>query len=798
MKSTLLRGIEKAIYLVATILFVFVFGACTDEHYGEGQKTEPNPPIIQGDTIISFDKDFKLHHDSWTTSDGLAKADNYFDGYINYLVDGDVVKTLLIDHQIAPVEFVWTPMEETTGSAPEMPYIGHTEGEAKKIDSGKNQILDLAKYERELKISFVGAELPVKVTFWGASLGKTAKVCWPDSITVVTQYKDTVKVNGNPIEVVVEGNKFNRVIVTAKCLMHFTDISGDVKTPHSDPLDIVYPRLVPVEFTPGEKIYEGSTGDEKTGVYTFVDRSIEGSTIITRFKSQMELEHYESQDGNLQKSKTTESGIAISKYRVEEKGPKLNLLKMFSGNPTSSFESSVSDLYLKEGFIYAKKYTTVWTYTWAEFNYEKKVYNETEVLYYMREKGKEVAMPFGEATTSWKEYVAGTSTEKSEGNKKYDAYPNGVLYFNGLHTSKTGNLKHQIEGLQVGQEFWVEKEEPKDEFIDFTVEVIPAEKNNGTSQIIITENWTISGKKTYTYSQDINYTFEVSDLQRVYGESLNFQSGLTKSVNDPAYTPVNDVQYVRNVTTTYTAKFDLCDVKGFAGMTQGYVLYRSKKYFFEAKEADVTYGGINTPTVTEVEEGVNKYSRKAYEVTLNHSVKGNKIAKVNVDKLLPMTPDMPDEMGPVDIAKTKNFGRLSWAWDANGKEFISATIVTAYGVVSAWNGGYCFTKMTTAEIKDKLGNSLCPENSSNYLIPSYITIENKPNKHWVYTDVNGKGRDEIYGTLIEKLEDVSLNEPFFGTPSETSDTYQIIDQDGSVRVRVVYKGTVLFDHVFSK
>lgn len=801
MKSTLKNKgfIAGALNLVAFFVFVLFGVSCTDEHYGEGQKTEPNPPIIQGDTIISFDKDFKLHHDSWTTSDGLVKADNYFDGYINYLVDGDVVKTLLIDHQIAPVEFVWTPMEETTGSAPEMPYIGHTEGEAKKIDSGKNQILDLAKYERELKISFVGAELPVKVTFWGASLGKTAKVCWPDSITVATQYKDTVKVNGNPIEVVVEGNKFNRVIVTAKCLMHFTDISGDVKTSHSDPLDIVYPRLVPVEFTPGEKIYEGSTGDEKTGVYTFVDRSVEGSIIITRFKSQMELEHYESQDGNLQKSKTTESGIAISKYWVEEKGPKLNLLKMFSGNPIPSFESSVSDLYLKEGFIYAKKYTTVWTYRWDEFNYEKKVYNETEVLYYMREKGKEVAMPFGEATTSWKEYVAGTSTEKSEGNKKYDAYPNGVLYFNGLHTSKTGNLKHQIEGLQVGQEFWVEKEEPKDELINWDYDVT-YDPDTKTSTITITENWSESGKKTVVKTLQGDFTFTVSGAQRFFGSNLDFVSGPSLTSDSPEFKLQGD-NYVRTVTTTTSVELNygaVCYAKAISSQKEGYIIYRDKRIDYKFDKANVEYKGLNNPTPTEVEEGLNKYSRKDYRVTFKHNILGEKAATIYLDKLIPVKPDMPDEMGPVDIAKTTQFGRLSWAWDASGKEFVSGTIVTAYGVVSFWNGGYCFTKMTTAEIKDRLGNSLCPENSANYLIPAYITIENKPNKHWVYTDVNGKGRDEIYGTLIEKLEDVSLNEPFFGTPSETSETYQIIDQEGSTRIRVVYKGTVLFDHVFAK
>lgn len=789
MKKNITRGIEKAIYLVATILFVFVFGACTDEHYGEPE-TNPNPPVIKGDTTVVFDDDFKLNHEIWAISNGLAKADNYFDGYVNYIVNGDVVKSDLIDHQIAPIELVWEPMEETTGSAAERPYIGQKAGEAKATGIAKNQLVDLKNYERECKVSFVGAELNIKGSWTMASLGKVTQGCQFDSITVATQdVRDTVRVNGNKIEVIVDGNKYNRVMAVAKCLIHMTDIKGDVKTPHSDPLDIVYPRLVPVNFIPGDKIYDGSSAIEGTGTYVKVTNE--------SYKSSIKLTHYFSQDGNTLKEEETVSGIASIKTWVEEKGNKMIVPSIEIGNPTVSVEETISDLYLKEGFIYAKKYTTVWTYKWVN-GFEKKVYSEVERLYYRREAGKEVAMPYGETSTSFKNFIAGNSVEKSENNQKYNAYPEGTVNFNGEHKSETGNLKDAISGLNVGQEFWIIKEEPKDEFLKYEKEIIKGSVLKD-AQIIITEHWSISGEKILTFTQKGTYTFNVvGPTAPVPGENLSFVSGLSKSMSSTEYKQVAENQFAKTVTTTYGAKMNLCTVNGIAGATDAYIMYRGEKINFEFESADVEYIGLNNPTPTEIQVGTNKYSRKAYEVTLKHSLLGEKYAIVNVDKLIPMTPDMPDEMGPVDIAKTKNFGRLSWAWDANGKEFISATIVTAYGVVSAWNGGYCFTKMTTAEIKDKLGNSLCPENSSNYLIPAYITIENKPNKHWVYTDVNGKGRDEIYGTLIEKLEDVSLNEPFFGTPSETSDTYQIIDQDGSVRVRVVYKGEVLFDHVFSK
>ncbi len=163
----------------------------------------------------------------------------------------------------------------------------------------------------------------------------------------------------------------------------------------------------------------------------------------------------------------------------------------------------------------------------------------------------------------------------------------------------------------------------------------------------------------------------------------------------------------------------------------------------------------------------------------------------------PSEPDMPNEIGGVDIAKTKQFGGLSWAWDAEGKPFISGTIVTANGVVSFWNGNYCFHKMNTNTIKARLGNSLYTENTNQYLIPSYIDVQSKPNKHWVYTDVNGTARAEVYGTVIEKLDDITLNQPFFGEPSETSETYNITSQDGSVRIMVKYKGATVFDHTFA-
>lgn len=678
MERTLNRGIEKAIYLVATILFVFVFGACTDEHYGEAQKTSPEPPVIKGDTTVVFDKDFKLNHDNWTISNGLAKADNYFDGYVNYVINEDVVKTDLIDHQIAPMELVWEPMEETTGSAAERPYIGQKAGEAKATGTAKNQLVDLKSYERECKLSFVGAELTIKGAWTMASLGKITQGCQFDSITVETQdVKDTVRVNGTKIEVVVDGNKYNRVMAVAKCLIHMTDINGAVKTPHSNPLDIVYPRLVPVSFTPGDKIYEGSTAIEGTGTYVKVTNE--------SYKSSIKLTHYLTQDGNTLKEEEAVSGIASVKTWVEEKGQKMIVPTIKIGNPTVSVESTISEMYQKEGFIYAKKYTTVWTYTWSN-GFTKKVYSEVERLFYRREVGKEVAMPYGETSTSFKDFIAGNSVEKSENNQKYDAYPEGMVYFNGEHKSETGNLKDAISGLEVGQEFWVKKEEPKDELINWDYDVT-YDPDTKTSTITITENWSESGKKTVVKKLQGDFTFTVSGAQRFFGSNLDFVSGPSQTSDSPEFKLQGD-SYVRTVTTTTSVELNygsVCYVKAISSQKEGYIIYRDKRINYKFDKANVEYKGLNNPTPTEVTVDYKKYSRKSYEITFSHNILGKKTAEVDVDKLLPAKPDVPDEWGPIDITRTKQFARISWAWDAQGKSFPSATIITANGIVSVWN-----------------------------------------------------------------------------------------------------------------
>lgn len=604
MRKALYEAISLTIRLMVVFFGIVAVSSCTEERYGLGDE-----PAVPGEETADFQYLSFVHND-WAYSNGLAKAEPNYNGLVVIMKNGEEVRSINVDNQIAEQVIIWNPIEETVSNAAQKQFTAYNAGTVKEVSKENNQGLVITKFEKECTLSFVGMDVVLKGSWKEASFNnKKADRCEYDYTTITTQVSDTAKVDGAKVEIDVDGVKYNRVNVTAKAENHFNDYKNGVKNSHVEQMDIVYSTLVPVNFVPGEKVYEGSSAVEGSGKYAKIDNN--------SYKSELTLTHYFTQDGVTTQEQETVSGIANIKTWVEAQGSKMIVSSVEIGNPTVSVENNVSDMYRKEGNVYAKKYTTVWTYTWKN-GFSKKVFSEVERLFFVRE-GKEVAMPYGETTTSFKNFVKGNSSEKSENGKDYNAY-NSTVNFNGAHKSSTGNINNTISGLAVGQEFWVEK---------------------------------------------------------------------------------------------------------------------------------------------------------------------------------PKNPDMPNEIGAVDIAKTKQFGGLSWAWDANGKAFISGTVVTKYGVVSFWNGGYCFHKMTTGTIKARLGNSLYPENASQYLIPSYIDVMSKPNKHWVYTDVNGKARDEIYGTLIEKLEDVTLDKPFFGEPSENSDTYQIISQDGSVRVKVVYNGSVVFDHIFA-
>ena len=201
---------------------------------------------------------------------------------------------------------------------------------------------------------------------------------------------------------------------------------------------------------------------------------------------------------------------------------------------------------------------------------------------------------------------------------------------------------------------------------------------------------------------------------------------------------------------------------------------------------------------------VGNYNR--YNAKFNISGQYNGVtypatALIDIDVLIPEDPDIPDEIGRIDIEKTKLYGGLAWSWktkESNPKEsepFISGTIITEYGVISYWEGGYCFNKMDTNIITDRLGNALKSE-GPEYLIPTYIKVLTATNKHWGYQDVNGKFRAEINGSYIMTLPNVNIDKPFIAEGDDAT-VYKITENGSTVRVVIVYNGKPIFDHTFA-
>ena len=829
MKRTLQnKNLATFVASLAAFLFVFLFGACTEESFIKGEPETPEQPEtpVAGDTIASF-SDFRLNEEAWVYSNGLAAADHYFDGYVEYKVKDQVVKTDLIDHENAPMRISWEPIAETTSASAEKMYLGQASGEAKNTESHTNQKVSFKKYERECTLKFVGMEVILTGSWYEASLGNNGNVvaCRYDSTTIATQVMDTVKVDGNKVEIEMNGQKYNRLNVTAKALNHFTDLPAG--TNHSEQMDIEYSVLVPVVFVPGEKFYEGSIA----GSGSYVKASEES------YRSSLELKHIFTQDGKQLTEQETVSGIATVKTWVEgDNNPKIWSSSNI-GNPSVSVNETVSDLYQKDGYIYAKKYTTVWSYTWTDANtgesFRKEIHSEVERLYYRREAGKEVAMPFGETSSSYAGFNAGAAVIKTQNGKEYEAY-SGQISFNGNHKSTTGNVNDAISGLKASQEIWVEVVKEEDKFIGFDKEIIKGDNNND-SKIIIVEHWSVSGDKTLTFTQSANYSFAVSEQQRVFGEALAFVSGPAKSTNATEFNEVKENQFVRTVTTVTSVSFNpTCEVKAIAKATEAYIEYRGKKINFEFAEATVSYEGINNPTVTEV-EAEKKYTRRSYEVSFAHSVLGTKKASVLVDEEIidepsqdepttdepttdepttdePTTDEptpedpveeipaitVPSEWGNIDIAKTKAYGTISVAWELQGNgtfmPIYSGTVITSKGIVSFRNGYEQFTPMNTASISDKVGNAW----DGSRLYPSYIEVDRSgANISWSYISVvDGSLLTDVNSSKMTVVGGIDIEKPFVAEGGNAS-VYTFTENGNVVRVVVTFNG-VIFNEVFAK
>ncbi len=344
----------------------------------------------------------------------------------------------------------------------------------------------------------------------------------------------------------------------------------------------------------------------------------------------------------------------------------------------------------------------------------------------------------------------------------------------------------------------VEKVNPKDEYVSHTV-TKDFDPTTGISTITFHIVGTLSQRDSVVTQKLAHQVIVDGDKNFIRpNNTLTYQQMATSTSENSR---VENGNHITTITTDNTFKFNVGNSVVKTVYETAYTIFRGERVDFISPKSTVIFAGSGNPVdMGIVNNNGKEYNRTQYTLTYQESYNdvqtsySNKF-NLDVEKEVIVNPTIDQT---IDLGKTKQFGRLSWAWDADGKPFISGTIITTTGVISFWNGGYNFHEMDVNTITKALGNSLYIENPNQYLIPAYINIEAKPNKHWVYKDVNGEYRDEVYGTFIEKLEDVTLNQPFFGEPSEDSETYQISESNGTVRVKVVYKGKVLFNEVLSK
>lgn len=753
------RGISLHICSLLAVFFImFSFVGCgpTDENFvDEAFKPKPQP----GDSIPSFEK-MRFEHGDLKLADHSASAKHTLNGDL-VIKDGKSGEQInffpIFDVQMATT-INWA---KSTGEG--AVYLSQTTGEEKKLSTRVDQLITLTKYEKTSTLKFIGKEKSWTVSYEVPSYkGIETYCCIFDSAAVVKQITDTIK--NEVIEK--EGKKVHRIITTSTVRNFFTD--RPAKEIHTEDLLMLDTTYVAADIKPGEKIYQGSTIIEGSQKYFKLPNG--------NYHSEMKIKSYYIQDGVTSTEEELIAGEAKITFALET-NPTFEVPNIAIGNPNmiSGFQDAAAIAKGEEREMVLRSYS--FPFIWQN-GFSKKGSATVERLYFVRSECR-LAMPTSESSIIFVEYVSGEPTLVSN----YNFYNEGKMYFKGIHnsTDKTD--------LEKGQIFKVKAEDKK---TDFTVEYKIDEEN--VSWVIFTETWSTSGQKIVKYSLGLKNTFGVSDRQRVYGESLSFLSGPVKASDNKNFEQKGDI-YARTVTTVQTMKYDLCDVLATDTHNEGYIMYDAKRYDFKTKTADVTYKSINTPTATEVEENLVKLSRKSYEVTFSSSIHGDKIAYVNVDKVLPNTPTLPEEWGPIDWEKTKQWGGLSWFWQPSpdGKkpiETMGGSIITTKGIILLAEGGFTFTQMDVNTITARI-SGIFSNRGGNKWAPSYVNVvEQGAGKFfWRYEGLDGSDL-EINGGDITMIDGVKKDKPFFETPSDTpASTYKF----SNGRLVITYKGVVLFD-----
>lgn len=790
MERTLeLRGfLAKAMSLV-TFLFVLIsvaFVGCTTEEFDEVTKTKPEPPVvvIPGDTIPSFDTENTFRHGDWEVANGLIQRENKNYGYINLSVKKDGKVTVIgsdpLDKKVK-TSFSWTPVEEIQGKT-QLTYLGSntTKGTTTSAKDGKltmktTPFTSTLKFE-EMEVVFKGS---FERLFAGSEI---AEGCDFDSLKY-----EIVKTDTLPEIIKKEDGDYKRGETTAKLIAYLTHTPGNEV--HVEEFPFKYTGIFRVNLEPGEKVYQGKKIVEGSDKYYPMENGNFWSerTYIKTFIQDEKTITEEVKFGG--EARIIWGVPAGNTYTVED----INI-----GNPNMvpSFEDAKNFIERGKG-LKAIVRTYSFPFAWAN-GYAKTNTCAVDMLSAYDEDDT-YALPTGESSMSFANYVAGNPTTETD----FTVYFDGVLFFKGLHSNASLNATKEYP-LEKAQVFQVKINKV---FVGYHF-VTTFDKTTGASKIEAYEIWRDEPKKLVaTYETTMTQRAYGDETVRFFGSSLSFISGLSKSVSEPKasdYKAEGNGVFAASIKTSWSARLNLGTTNFYHERSKKYVMHGEKQVFFEGYDEPTvgSFGDSNISLINTndnyVEDG-EKYTRRSYNATL--TINGKDVVNViNVDKLAPKDPTIDLEFGYLDWDKTKQFGGLSWAWDVemiNGKPtlkpVLNVTVVTTVGVMNKVAGTNYFYKMDVNTITSRLGAGL-NVGTGNKWIPSSIEVKDGStgNPYWYYMGVDGKSTTSVNGVDILKIEDVKLNEPFFNIPVDGSTTFS--NKNG--HVVVTYKGEVVFDEIF--
>lgn len=622
--------------LLAVAIFNLFITSCTKEDFDEGLPTQEKPVEVKGDTVFVVTNN-TLTHDDWYAKEELIVAENTTKGTIQAQDknNNEHIYQKETFAQTLNMSFAWESFKEDTATVGAYTYMGQSVSSESKISASKNGKLDIRTMQKNFTLKFIGKELIITTKYDIAAFnGNDLAYCRPDSAVISSQKSDTLEI------VVISGAEYARVKTVANLDFYLTDMPEKVQ--HVKNETITYTRLAKIVKEPGEKIYEGSVKVDGSEKYYKLNNS--------EYYSEMQIKSFYTQDGVQSTTVETISGKAIVKTWLDAKGDFMIVPSISIGNPTMKSTSSESKMYPKENEVFAILETSLFPFVW-ENGFVKNGNAEVEHLYFVRENCK-IAMPTGTTSVSYDSFVAGNSVEKSYNNEAYDAYPEGMLYFNGKHNNDA------ISGLNVEQEFLVKKAIENDDITNVTYDTWYEDDNN-RSVIELHIERSISEKKDSLIYQPMSNSIKFEEKKHFYATSntFEFKGEQDKDVSYNEYSKdSNTGNYVRTVTTVNNFLFTLTTSKVTTTTMEAYTVFNGEKFYFAAPKYTVSYKDLSSKDMGVVTADNKEYNRTNYVATYSYKFNGGNVVNGSAEF------DVDVEKKDVVVTRTK--------WEATDMDYV--------------------------------------------------------------------------------------------------------------------------------